>query len=109
MRKTRIGAITASGAMAAASILGGAGIAQAQSDILPGSEAPEDQNVTLSVGNVDEDGVHGVVGNNTDDAFENCTVTVANADDVAAQENGDVQIPEDASGSTELTEVDPGT
>lgn len=92
MRKNRLGALASASVLAAATILGGAGAANAAvspeslENLLP--EGGTD--VVLTISEVADDGssVSGAVANNLEDAeLENCTVTVADATDVrTAQE-----------------------
>ena len=101
MRSSRIAALAASGALAAVTVLGGAGIAQAQSaDFLPlgslGSSAAKeeapDPSVSLTIEKADKAGTNGTIvaddfATGTNPA--NCKVTLAGAADVKALEDGD--------------------
>lgn len=117
MRKTRIGALVAASALASASVVGGAGIANASSESLENLLPGGDPGVTLSItdsGTDDGDTtVEGQVGHDLDDATLNCTVTVADADEVRAAEqsypeNQDYNLDgEEADAITGLTSATP--
>ena len=81
---TKLGASISTAALGAAAVLGGAGVAQAQSLGSLGSSAPA--GVTLTVAG-DTEAVGGEITNNTDGALT-CTIGVSNAEVISAIENG---------------------
>ncbi|MEV8223696.1 hypothetical protein AB0P16_14710 [Dietzia maris] len=81
---TKLGASISTAALGAAAVLGGAGVAQAQSLGSLGSSEPDA--VTLTVAG-DMEGVAGEITNNTDGALT-CTIGVSNAEVISAIENG---------------------
>lgn len=81
---TKLGASISTAALGAAAVLGGAGVAQAQSLGSLGSSAPDA--VTLTVAG-DTEGVGGEITNNTDSALT-CNIGVSTAEVISAIENG---------------------
>ena len=88
MRTTssRIGAVVSASALAAVTVVGGAGIAQADSldlgSIIPGSSAP-DPSLELVIGQANPEGVSGTLtAHNVEDTdtLENCVVSVSTAE-----------------------------
>ncbi|AWH93136.1 hypothetical protein [Dietzia lutea] len=73
---TKIGATLSTAALSGAAVLGGAGVAQAQSLGSLGSSDPAP--VVLTVAG-DEDAVGGTISNNTEEAVT-CTITVSDAE-----------------------------
>lgn len=83
MRFTRFSGIAATVALGAATVLGGAGVAQAQSSgslgsLTAGSSAPAPLELTLD--EADKDGAQGTFTNKTTQTVENCIVAVSDAE-----------------------------
>lgn len=82
MRFTRFSGFAATAVLGAATVFGGAGIAQAQSldSLIPGSSAPQGIGLTLDVATTKA--ASGTITNNTDVTLESCTGLVSSAEAV---------------------------